>query len=323
MTAILSTEEAKYFLKSKRHLLSTPNVVSLGFSNEKVDGNKTGGKIFRVGVIKKLPKESIKHPDIFIPKFFEHTLNSSNEKVTIPVIIVEEGELVCSLHDVKTAKAGPRNEPPYKGASLIKNAALTGQGCLGANAQYEGSCRLLSAAHVLTKFDRDYIGKQILVENEKGEAAEIGATVTDQVDVVLYDTPTEPQPVYAKQDLAWANITKDRGSPEIMEIGTAGSIRKINPGEHVKYYGGRSLDLRENVEVEDIMATMKLRVITPSGSTKYGYFEDVCRMEPLMSFLNSGDSGTAIVAQSDNALLGILMTRSSVPGTYYFCKLML
>ena len=99
MAAILSTEEAKSFLESKRHLLSTPNVVSLGFSNEKVDGKKTGGKIFRVGVIKKLPKESIQHPDVFIPKFFEQTRNSSNEKVVIPVIIVEEGELVCSLHD--------------------------------------------------------------------------------------------------------------------------------------------------------------------------------------------------------------------------------
>ena len=323
MTVILSTEEAKSFLKSKRHLLSTPNVVSLGFSNEKVDGKKTGGKIFRVGVIKKLPKESIKHPDIFIPKFFEHTRKCNNEKVTIPVIIVEEGELVFSLPDVKTAKAGPRNDAPYEGGSLIRNAAWNDRGCLGANAQYKGSYRLLSAAHVLTKFDRDYIGKQILVENEEGDWVEIGATVTDQVDVVLYDTSTEPQPVYAKQDLAWASITKERGSPEIMEIGTPGSIRKINPGEHVKYYGGYSMDLGENVEVEDIMATTKVRVITPSGSTKYGYFEDVCRIKPLMSFLNSGDSGTAIVAQSDNALLGILLAKSSIPGTYYFSKLML
>jgi hypothetical protein len=161
------------------------------------------------------------------------------------------------------------------------------------------------------------------VQNEEEDWVEIGATVTDQVEVVLYDTSTESQPVYAKQDLAWANITTERGSPEIIQIGTAGSIRKINPGEHVKYYGGYSMDLGDNVEVEDIMATTKVRVITPSGSTKYGYFEDVCRIKPLMSFLNSGDSGTAIVAQSDNALLGILMTRSSVPGTYYFCKLML
>ena len=56
---------------------------------------------------------------------------------------------------------------------------------------------------IVTKFDRAYyIGNQILVENNKGEYVEIGATVTDQVDVVLYETPTEPDPEYVKQDLA-------------------------------------------------------------------------------------------------------------------------
>ena len=89
MAPILSTEEIKSFLESKRHLLSTPNIVSLGF----IDDEETGGKIFRVGVIKKQPKESIKHPDIFIPKYFEHARDNSNELMAIPVKVVEEGEL--------------------------------------------------------------------------------------------------------------------------------------------------------------------------------------------------------------------------------------
>ena len=96
MAATLSTKEAKRFTESKRHLLSTPNVVSLAFSYEKVGGEKTGRKIFRVGVIKKLPKEGIKHSDIFIPKSFEHTLAGSDKKVIIPVKIVEDGELVTT-----------------------------------------------------------------------------------------------------------------------------------------------------------------------------------------------------------------------------------
>ena len=100
MAAMLSTEEAKSFLKSKRYLLSTPNVVSLGFRNEKLDGEKKGrGKIFRVGVIKKLSQDSIKHPDIFIPKFFEHAVTGSDEKVAIPVKVVEEGEIVATVSE--------------------------------------------------------------------------------------------------------------------------------------------------------------------------------------------------------------------------------
>ena len=164
---MLFTEEAKSFLKSKRYLLSTPNVVSLGFSNEKLDGGKKGrGKIFRVGVIKKLSQESIKHPDIFIPKFFEHAVTGSDEKVAIPVKVVEEGEIFATVPEADKPEGEgvkPLKSAPYQGGSLIRNADLDFFGCLGANAQYTGAYRLLSAAHVLTKFDRSYIGKQISV----------------------------------------------------------------------------------------------------------------------------------------------------------------
>ena len=187
MAPILSIVEAKSFMESQRYLLSTPNVVSLGFSNEKIDGEKTGGKIFRVGVIKRQPKENIKDPDIFIPKFLEHTETDSNKVVHVPVEIVGEGEPQLIISDDDSPNPG--NGPPYKGASVIKIAEFE-HGCLGANALYQGSHRLLTAAHVVTKFDRKYIGSEILVRNDEGFFEKIGAKVTNQVDVVLYDTST-------------------------------------------------------------------------------------------------------------------------------------
>ena len=107
----------------------------LGFSNEKLGGKKTGRKIFRVGVIKKLSKESIKHPDIVIPKFFEHTVTGTDEKVMIPVKVVEEGEIVVAVPDVKDAGFDSPKGPPYKGGSLIRNTDFIDVGCLGSNAQ--------------------------------------------------------------------------------------------------------------------------------------------------------------------------------------------
>ena len=319
MAPSLSTEEAKSFLASKRYLLSTPNVVSLGFSDEKVDGKKTGGKVFRVGVIKKLEKKDITHPDIFIPKFFDHTSKRRSGIARIPVDVVEEGELVFSQgYPGNHKRNGP---PPYKGASLIKNADLNVEGCLGANAKYKGSYRLLSAAHVLTAFDRNYIGKKVMVENNVGDYVEIGATVTDQVDVVLYDTPNETSPVRAKQDLAWADITKDKGSPEIEIIGVPTNIRKVVPNELVKYYGGNSGDLGRDVEVKDTMAMTKIKLTTSSGAVKYAYFEDLCRTRSTVCLMGPGDSGTAIVAESDNALLGITMSVISKSNICYFSKL--
>ena len=65
----------------------------------------------------------------------------------------------------------------------------------------------------------------------KGIYVEIGATVTDLADVVLYKTPTEPDPEYVKQDLAWADIAETTGSPEIQGIGIPTTIRSARRGE--------------------------------------------------------------------------------------------
>lgn len=307
-------------MESNRYLLSTPNVVSLGFRNEKVNGEKTGRKIFRVGVIKKQSKEDIKDPDTFIPKFLKHTKSNSNEVVDVPVEIVEEG--VPQLLILDQDSANPGNGAPYKGASLIKNAQFKDAGCLGANAWYRGSYRLLTAAHVLTKFDRRYIGSPILVQNDVKEYVEIGATVTDQVDVSLYDTDSpDPEPEYARQDLAWADIDESKGSPEIDAIGKPTNIRMVNEGEEVKYNAGESADIGSKVEVEDLISSTKVQVDFSITEKKYVFFKDVCRIEPLGHLIKEGDSGTAIVAEEDDALLGILFAKTKT--AYFFCKLQL
>ena len=90
----------------------------------------------------------------------------------------------------------------------------------------------------------------------------------------------------------------------------------------MKFYAGRTGLVETDVPVDDIYAEIKLKVETPSGATKYAYFEDVCRIEqPILA--GSGDSGTAIVAEDDNALLGILFSVNSSFLTAYFCKLQL
>ena len=249
--------------------------------------------------------------------------------MVIPVNVVEEGELTFNADHTESRNADPGdNDGPYKGGSLIKNIDLPFVGCLGVNTDYGGSYRLLSAAHVLTTFDRGNIGKEIEVKNSKGDFVKIGATVSGQVDVELYDSPHECKPKYATQDLAWADITTREGSPEIKEIGIPNDIRKVEIGERVKYYAGESgvvgrrvkvLHEEKKLEIDDPIAETKIRVKTTSG-IKYAYFIDICRIEPSKK-LKYGDSGTAIVAEEDNALLGILMSVSKDWKSYYFSKL--
>ena len=106
-------------------------------------------------------------------------------------------------------------------------------GTLGVNTQYKGRYRLLSAAHVLTNFNPNNIGQKIFARSDSfDKPADTGATVTGHVPVVLYDSRNEPSPTFAKQDLAWANITEAQGSPEIERIGKVGPIRNPVVGEN-------------------------------------------------------------------------------------------
>ena len=227
-------------------------------------------------------------------------------EVEVPVQVVEEGEIVAL-------------NPPYKGGSLIKTETIDVIGTLGVNTHYKGVYRLLSAAHVLTQFDDNNIGQKILASSDGGEHFEhTGSTVTGQVDVDLYDTPSQPAPVYAKQDLAWANITEDKGLPEIKEIGLVVGIRDPDLEDFVQFYGGRSERLYNNLKVLDVSANIKVS-FKINGATKYGYFEEAVQIDITQAAPVPGDSGSAVIAQSDKAIVGILMSSSKLHG--YFTKL--
>lgn len=147
--------------------------------------------------------------------------------------------------------------------------------------------------------------------------------IIDQVDVALYDSSTVPILYVRNRTLLGQISLLIEDHRQISDFGTPGGIRKINGDEKVKLhvYVGRTGDMETDVPVDDIYAEIKLKVETPSGATKYAYFEDVCRVEqPILD--GSGDSGTAVVAEDDNALLGILFCITSM-FTSYFCKLQL
>ena len=259
------------------------------------------------GVVKKLKCENIVKPNEILPKFvlFE---TENKVKIEIPVEVVEEGEIVAL-------------NAPYEGGSLVGTDIVNVQGSLGVNTRYKGTYRLLSAAHVLTRFDEDNIGKQIIAKSDPDEEEYeyIGATVTGQVPVDLYENINATcSTLYAKQDLAWANITEERGSPIIKRIGYVGDIRDPCLGELVQVYAGMSKDCYNNLKVVGVSVKIKVP-FNINNTTKYGFFEDVVKFDITQAALIPGDSGSAIIAQSDKGIVGILMSCSKVFG--YFTKL--
>ena len=300
----LDKAEAKDLLERYKYLLSTPSVVSLSYSSEKKEGKKTGRYVLHVGVIKKLSAKEIKAPDVLLGKTVVY--KTLAKEVDVPVQIVEEG-VIQAL------------SPPWKGGSQVNTTGVNVEGTLGVNTQYKGKYRLLSAAHVLTLHDRANIGKAINVRTLPYDQYQpMGTTVEGQVDVTLYASSTEPKPVYAKQDLAWATVTQQQGSPDIIGIGAVKGIRDPIEDEKVQFYGAASQELQSDIVVDDTSTTTKVAVKVGSD-TKYAYYEDVCRLDITNADAAPGDSGSAMIGQSDKAIVGILMSTSLVYA--YFCKI--
>ena len=301
----LSAADAKKLIKSHHYLLSAPNIVSLSYRNEKKGGQNTGNKVFCIGVIKKPTAQQTEAPDVHIPEsiLFE---SEDNKIVNVPVNVIEEGEIVAL-------------SAPYKGGSMVYTEGVERGGTLGVNTQYKGAYRLLSAAHVLTRFNDDNIGKKIFARSDSSEDyVYTGANVTGHVPVILYDLPNDPNITRAKQDLAWADITTAQGSPEIEQIGPVGSIRDPVENEKVKCYGGLTEDLMTNMEIVDLSVSMRLNVDI-GGITKYAFFEDIVMIDLWTASLLPGDSGAAAIAENDNKIVGIMIAASTFNG--YFCKL--
>ena len=86
------SEENNLLYKNEctQEILSTPNVVSISYTHEVKNGERTGRKVLQVGVIKKLKKNEIHYPDIPIPK----AIKLGNDLV-VPVQVVVEGNLSC------------------------------------------------------------------------------------------------------------------------------------------------------------------------------------------------------------------------------------
>ena len=78
--------------------------------------------------------------------------------------------------------------------------------------------------------------------------------------------------------------------------------------------------LQKNYTLVDTSAMMKVAFRMEDGNTKYGYFEDICIVNTIDAAPMPKDSDSAITAQNDRGILGILFAAGRL--RMYFCKLM-
>lgn len=298
-TVTLSDKEANELMDEYDHLFKNPNVVSLDYRTS------AGQKMLCIGVIKEDTSSELPKVAVY---------ETSAKRVEVPVHIFVQGEIMALA--------------PYEGGSEIKNIALRMCGTVGVNTVFKGKYRLLTCAHVLTEFDDDNIECQRGIEVKHNEDEDFqllrnpAVTVEGHVPVTVYDSPTPNQenPLeFADQDLAWAKLTVANGLPSIKEIGSVSGIRKPELSDTITFFGAASQQLQRNIPILSNIGRPRMTFRTSNNDVKYAFFQNFWMLNMTTAVALPGDSGSAIIAEVDKAVIGILVCGG---GLYaYFCAL--
>ena len=290
------SEEASLLGSNKyvRCLLSSPNVVSLSYTNEVRKGRPTGRKVLQVGVIKKLNRREIKRQDVRV-----HGRVLLGQDLAVPVQVVEEGE----LNLLKACNGGAQLR--------VSRDKMKVNGTLGARDKEGHRYRILSCAHVLTGFKEENIGAPIAVASGPEEEFEdLGWRVGGQANI---HWSWLRKRWHMKQDLAWAYVECGEVSSSITKIGQIRGKRKPKVGREVKIYGGWSGTFVEGKKIANTNASISYK---RDGVN----FTHLCYIEGTYGF-DHGDSGSAVVDEETNELVGIFMGTSGIR-TYFTAVLL-
>lgn len=309
-------------LDAHQHLLSTPNIVSLAWREKRVGGQKTGRRALCVGVIQKKRPGELKAPDVVVPATVSLQVEDGRGgrmELRVETDVVEEGE----IRDAGTVVAlGREDDSPEKvlavrpalGGDSVRVTAL-GFGTLGVNIQFRGRYRLLGNAHVLTQYDGGQVGQMIYSPGVVKPSNAL-VPITGQEPVRFYTDPLQQNPVENVYDVAWADITPALGSPNIraLPVNPPAGLRAPANGEDITMYGAVSGQYM--TFIESLIARYRSAGVDLHGRAIYTWWRSGIQYG---SNFTAGDSGAALVADSDNHVVGLHRASS---GLYsYGCPL--
>ncbi|TMQ05915.1 MAG: hypothetical protein E6J91_39370 [Deltaproteobacteria bacterium] len=290
--AAMTTAEINELLFHFRPLLSRSDVVSIDVRQKTTCGKRTGDLAFVVGVVTKLPRRAVPAAARIPDRVRART---SRGIIELPTDVVEEGVIRALA----------------QGGDVVQTQGLGRNGSLGVNITYQGAYRLLSCAHVLTAFDPQFVGAMIRWTADELEPFQDLVPVSGQMAVTYYDNPNEPNPAYNVFDLAWADITPALGDPAIKQIGTPAGIRAPVLNEQVRVYGAISRSL-ETTTVTSVTDQYRARSQSSAGQDIYTWWQNGIGLDVLTAAFLPGDSGSAVVATSDNMVVGLLANIGSI-----------
>jgi len=291
----LTAKQLEPFLHNLRGWLSKPNIVGLHVGPKTVGGQETSRPSIVVHVVRKLRPEALGPGDFLIPSSVEMHVQEPNgdiSTVSVPTDVIEVG--------VERLQVLNQRVRPAPGAYQIQAANIAGTGTLGVNIVWAGKYRLLTNNHVIS--ENGNLGA-FVYQPEPGRDNVLG-TVDGYVPVTTYPGKDTPHPLFNQQDLAYCNVTPERASPDILELGKPRGLRAPVDGEWVRLIGKQTARVRR----ARIVSTKAYKVIEWMPG-RWAFFDHIVQLDSVVT--QPGDSGTAYVAESDGRVVGLHMAANA------------
>lgn len=296
-------EQIESLAQSYSHWLSDPNIHGI-FVEEKQIGGKKAGVLAIVAYVSE-KKATLSATDTPIPPQVELHVQAADGTISIeqvPTDVVEKPPFRLASLDGKIR--------PAPGGYMIGPASgflSATAGTLGVNITWQGRFRLLTNNHVIA--NNGNAGGTVYQPTQSILRDNSLSTVAGFVPVVTYASRGQPNPVLNQYDFAWCEMTAQLGDPAIAGIGVPQGIRAPVNGEAVQWIGYAT----GKVQSTTISTVAGLIVIELEfGSNEWAWFQGVILFNGGSAA--SGDSGAAIVATSDNKVVGLIFANNGTAG---------
>jgi hypothetical protein len=291
--SMATREQIESLAKSYSHWLSDPNIHGIFVEEKQAGGKGTGALAIVVHVSEK--KATLSDTDTPIPPRVELHAQAADgtvsiEQVPTDVVESEPPRLLALDGRIRPAPGGYEISVP---SSLLDERP----GTLGVNIVWQGTFRLLTNNHVISA--NGNVGGTVYQPAQDVITDNSLATVTSYLPVVTYANRSQPNPVFNQYDIAWCDISTTLGATNIAEIGVPTGIRAPTAGEAVKWIGAATGQVQSTT-----INTLSGQLVLEFTSGQWAFFNNVITFNGGSS--QQGDSGAAIMATSDNQIIGLI-----------------
>lgn len=272
-------------LETVKGWLSRPNVVALTVGPKRTRGVVSDRRAVIVHVARKAPMAALADEEAAIPSDVEFDVrlpDGSVGTVRMPTDVVEVGSAQLQALDQRVR--------PCPGGYQIEADGVGLTGTLAVNMVWRGKYRLLASNHVIS--ENGHVGADVFQPEQ--DPNDILGNVVGYIPVVTYPSPTEPNPVFNHQDMAWSDVGPDICDAEIYKIGKPKGHRVPSKGETVRLIG-KETGTVQTAKIASVGLQMKLK--WPIGGTQWAWFENLVQLDSVVT--QAGDSGAAYVADDD------------------------